>query len=156
MDIARADSTHRPYCFHGIHILAEFYGVSPHLLNDVTWLKSSLQDGIQKSKATLCQMVAQVFEPQGLTIVCLLAESHVSLHAYPEHGAMFCDAFTCNARCHPRPIVDTLIENLKPERVVVREIERGGAGPDIHRLGSDQLFSLPKVVTNELSPDFPR
>lgn len=111
--------------FQGIHILGEMYGISPSLLEDPLSLEEHLRKGIEASEATLCGLQVKEFDTGGLTILALLAESHASVHTYPEFGSLFFDAFTCGDRCHPERIAQALIEALKPEKYVLHKILRG-------------------------------
>ena len=81
--------------FAGCHVLAEFTGVDPELANDRVRLRHLLRSSVERAGATVCDMVDKRFEPHGVTVLALLAESHASIHSYPERGAMFVDVFTC-------------------------------------------------------------
>ena len=113
------------HCFFGVHILGEMFGVDPSLLNDLTFLEESLSEGIRMSGATLCGIQSKQFEPNGVTILGLLSESHVSIHTYPEEGSLFFDAFTCGHRCQPELIAKTLSLALNPKKENFHRIERG-------------------------------
>ena len=111
--------------FLGTHILGEMYGIDAELLDNMDVLGQALNQGIEKSGATLCDMQSKQFEPQGITMLALLSESHASIHTYPDKGALFFDAFTCGRRCQPMRIADALAEALKPSHKVIKEISRG-------------------------------
>src|SRR5579875_446621 len=81
--------------FAGQHVLAEFTGVDPALADDTARLRSILLGALTAAGATVCGVVDKRFEPHGVTVLALLAESHASIHSYPEQGAMFVDVFTC-------------------------------------------------------------
>ncbi len=107
-----------------MHVLGEFYGVKAELLNDRNLLEKAMRDGIKASGATLCQIQVEQFEPTGLTILCLLSESHTSIHTYPDKGALFFDAFTCGDTCQPERIADVLNEALEPQKKQIKVILR--------------------------------
>jgi S-adenosylmethionine decarboxylase len=113
------------HLFHGVHVFGELYGVESKLLDDVKLLESALKKGISKSGATLCNIQIKQFEPNGITILALLSESHASIHTYPEKGALFFDAFTCGDRCKPEQIAEALIEALNPRNNDLNVIKRG-------------------------------
>ncbi|WP_353190083.1 adenosylmethionine decarboxylase [Pandoraea pnomenusa] len=94
-----------PYGFFGRHILADLYGIDAEALNDAPYLCSLLEAGIVRSGATLIKTVDFVFQPSGVTLLMLLAESHVSLHTYPDESRAFFDAFTCGTTCDPHQIL---------------------------------------------------
>ncbi|GAA0539617.1 adenosylmethionine decarboxylase [Saccharopolyspora thermophila] len=111
--------------FTGQHVLAELEGVDPELLDDEQFLRDTLHHALDESRATVCQMIAKRFEPQGVTVLALLSESHASLHTYPEDGSIFIDVFTCGHTAQPERAVQLLAEALKPTTQNVRTIHRG-------------------------------
>ena len=115
----------KEHSFTGIHILGEMYGIEPSLLDNIDYLGKALCEGIEASGASLCDMQSKQFEPQGVTMLALLSESHASIHTYPDEGALFFDAFTCGRTCQPTRIADALAKALKPSHKVMKEIERG-------------------------------
>ncbi|MDR7303038.1 adenosylmethionine decarboxylase [Haloactinomyces albus] len=111
--------------FAGQHVLAELEGVDPGLLDDEQFLRDTLHSALHRSWATVCQVIAQRFEPQGVTVLALLSESHASLHTYPEDGSIFIDVFTCGNRAQPEQAVQLLAEALRPSSVTTQTIRRG-------------------------------
>lgn len=114
--------------FFGQHLLAELYGVAPARLDDPELLADVLRQGVKQGGATLCHLEVRHFRPHGVTVLALLAESHASIHSYPEAGALFFDAFTCGPGCRPGGILDAVVEALAPEEVRSRLIRRGSVG----------------------------
>ncbi len=115
------------YPFAGQHLLAELYGVSPSRLDDPELLARALTQGMSEGGTTLLHLEVRHFQPHGVTVLALLAESHASVHSYPEAGALFFDAFTCGPNCEPEKILGAVVVALAPEQVRTRLIERGGA-----------------------------
>jgi len=111
--------------FAGQHVLAEFAGVDPALLDDVAFLRVTLERSLDRAGATVCDMVSKRFVPQGVTVLALLSESHASLHTYPEVGSMFLDVFTCGNRADPELAAQLLAEALAAEYTNVTIIRRG-------------------------------
>ncbi len=111
--------------FWGMHLLGELYGIPPKKIIDIPRLEALLRKGVELSGATLCSSHTKVFSPSGATIVMILAESHVSVHTYPEYQALFFDAFVCGAHCRPLAISETLIAELRPLRHNLQQIMRG-------------------------------
>jgi S-adenosylmethionine decarboxylase len=95
------------------------------MLNDPELLALYLKRGIEASGATLCNIQIKKFEPNGVTILALLSESHASIHTYPDKGALFFDAFTCGTTCQPSEIARALVEGLSPESTALRSMARG-------------------------------
>jgi S-adenosylmethionine decarboxylase proenzyme len=82
----------------GTHALIDGKGegiLLEQLLNDGGDLQDMLVAALERAGATILKVVTQSFEPQGKTVVAVLAESHASVHTYPEHGVYMIDVFTC-------------------------------------------------------------
>jgi S-adenosylmethionine decarboxylase len=114
-----------PYEFIGTHVIADIRNIDDHTIRDDTYLLTAVAAGIHRSGATICGMQTKHFDPAGLTAVYLLAESHVSIHTYPEHGSLFFDAFTCGEGCDPLGILDELLDALGPCEPRTRVMPRG-------------------------------
>ncbi|HEY9825852.1 MAG TPA: adenosylmethionine decarboxylase, partial [Stenomitos sp.] len=67
----------------GFHCILELYDCSKALLNDADFVRQSLRDAATQAKATLLNEVLHQFEPQGITALALLSESHISIHTWP-------------------------------------------------------------------------
>lgn len=111
--------------FTGQHVLAELEGVDPELLDDEQFLRDTMRSALSESRATVCQMIAERFEPQGVTVLALLSESHASMHTYPEDGSIFIDVFTCGHTAQPEQAVELIAEALKPSAVNTQTVQRG-------------------------------
>lgn len=113
--------------FAGHHVFAEFEGIDPALLDDVAFLRITLERTLDQAGATVCDVVSKRFAPQGVTVLALLAESHASLHTYPEVGSVFLDVFTCGHRADPELAVRLLAEAFAATSTNITTIRRGRA-----------------------------
>jgi S-adenosylmethionine decarboxylase proenzyme, Bacillus form len=111
------------HLFKGNHILAEFYGIS-NTDNDKKKLESCLENCCKSALVTLLKFEYAGFDNGGYTAFALLAESHISIHTYPEHRSVFLDVFTCGNK-NTMTIVELLTDYFKPENKHVRIINRG-------------------------------
>jgi S-adenosylmethionine decarboxylase len=111
--------------FTGRHVLAELHGVDPALLDDPVRLGELLRAAVTQAGATVLDVVAQRFAPQGATVIALLAESHASVHTYPEHGSLFADVFTCGERADPEHALRLLATSLHAASVHLSVLHRG-------------------------------
>ncbi|EOD64967.1 adenosylmethionine decarboxylase [Amycolatopsis vancoresmycina] len=111
--------------FTGRHVLAELHGIDPALLDDPVRLGELLRAAVTEAGATVLDVVAQRFAPQGATVIALLAESHASVHTYPEHGSLFADVFTCGDRADPEHALRLLAKSLHAEPVHLSVLHRG-------------------------------
>jgi S-adenosylmethionine decarboxylase len=75
--------------------------------------------------ATIVDVIYKKFEPQGLTILIMLEESHLSIHTYPEHGFVAFDCYTCSYLTQPGEAVSIFESILKPKQVISKFIDRG-------------------------------
>lgn len=111
--------------FTGRHILGELYGVSFEKVNNLDFMENLLRRGAEAANATICGTIVKKFKPQGLSILILLSESHVSVHTYPEKESIFFDIFTCGIKCKPYKFVEVIENELKPSEKNIKVVERG-------------------------------
>jgi len=78
----------------------------------------------KECNSTLLDLNAYKFDPQGVTSIAMLAESHISIHTWPENGMAVCDVFTCGDKTTPEKGVEYMKEQLKATDIVSREFER--------------------------------
>ena len=121
----------------GEHLLLDLYGVAPALLRDAAALETALRDAAAALGATILHAHLHRFDSVrtglpadgqgGVTGVLLLAESHLSIHTWPEHGFAAIAAFMCGTgTTHAARAV--FERALAPQRVDERVARRGG-GP---------------------------
>lgn len=123
-DNNQASSVEQDYKFRGQHLLASYYDCDHNALADVNTLRQVMEQAVVASGATLLKSAEYIFEPDGITAVYLLSESHASIHTYPEHNACFVDLFTCGNKCSSEKFNAVLQSYLKPQRVDKEEVIR--------------------------------
>ena len=106
------------------HLLLELYGCDSQKLNDESFLRCTLNKSAKLAKATVLNLISNKFDPQGVTAIALLAESHISIHTWPESNYSAIDIFTCGQNMKPELASQYLIEALKAEEHFLRVIER--------------------------------
>ena len=110
----------------GRHLIIELW--TNEGLADRDCLEKAFIDGADLAKATLLHIHLHTFGGGGgITGVVALAESHMSVHTWPENGYGAFDAFMCG-KANPHKLVDVLREALKPIGMIVYEILRGTGG----------------------------
>ncbi len=109
---------------HSNHLLLELYGCDYEKLNDESFLRCSLNRAAKFAKATVLNLISNKFEPQGVTAIALLAESHISIHTWPESKYSAVDIFTCGQNMKPELASKYLIDTLKAEEHFLRVIKR--------------------------------
>ena len=108
----------------GRHLLAELTECDPALLDAPEALADLLREAVRLSGATLVSEVSHRYSPYGVSLVVLIAESHFSLHTWPEYGYAAADFFTCGTAVDPVRACDFLGQALGAQ-VHVREVPRG-------------------------------
>tara|TARA_Y100000766_G_scaffold85001_1_gene72230 strand:- start:220 stop:654 length:435 start_codon:yes stop_codon:yes gene_type:complete len=106
------------------HLLLELYRCDYEKLNDESFLRCTLNNAAKLSKATVLNLISNKFEPQGVTAIALLAESHLSIHTWPESRYSAVDIFTCGKNMKPEIASQYLIESLIAEEHFLRIIHR--------------------------------
>ena len=106
------------------HLLLELYRCNYEKLNDESFLRCSLNRAAKLAKATVLNLISNKFEPQGVTAIALLAESHISIHTWPESSYSAVDIFTCGQNMMPELASQYLIEALNAEEHFLRVIKR--------------------------------
>ena len=107
----------------GTHLLIDLWGARH--LDDIVVIETALRDAVAACGATLLHLHLHHFSPNnGVSGVAVLAESHMSVHTWPERGYAAFDVFMCGS-CDPYAAIEVLREALKPERVQLAEQKRG-------------------------------
>ncbi len=107
-----------------VHIIADFFGVEPELIKRAKKVKSLVDPVLKKASLTVLGSKYHQFKPFGVSCVYLLAESHVSLHTWPEIGYVALDIFTCGERRNAFVAFELLKRAFRPKSVKERVIER--------------------------------
>jgi S-adenosylmethionine decarboxylase len=111
----------------GRHLLIEMHGATG--LDNPALIEEAFRRAIMAAGATLLHLHLHVFTPLGgVTGTASLAESHMSIHTWPEYGYAALDIFMCG-ECNPRACLPDLIGALRPAQVEIREILRGAGVP---------------------------
>ena len=106
------------------HFLLELYRCDCEKLNDESFLRCTLNRAAKLANATVLNLISNKFEPQGVTAIALLAESHISIHSWPESNYSAVDIFTCGQNMMPELASQYLIESLMAKEHSLRVIER--------------------------------
>ncbi len=112
----------------GRHILAEFTGCNCEILNDLEAISKNLKEAARQSGATIVDSVFHRYNPHGLSGVVVIAESHISIHTWPEYGYAAVDFFTCGEQVDPWQACHYMQAKLECEKMHTREISRGIPG----------------------------
>ena len=109
----------------GKHLLVELNGCDPELLNDINIIKDIMLAAAKASGVTVLGESFHQFSPQGVSGVILIAESHLSIHTWPEYGYAGADIFTCGTRVQPEKAAEVIVARLKPRTHSIILMYRG-------------------------------
>ncbi|MEP2944508.1 MAG: adenosylmethionine decarboxylase [Hyphomicrobiales bacterium] len=108
--------------FAGSHIIIDLYDAEG--LNDQARIKSAMLECVEQAGATLLHIHLHPFEPTGVSGVAVLAESHISVHTWPENGYAAFDVFMCGDT-KPETCIDILSRAFNAGRIEVKQLKRG-------------------------------
>jgi len=109
----------------GRHIIAEYTECNRTKLNNAKFLEQCMLEAVRKSGATVVETVFHRYAPQGVSGVVVIAESHLSIHTWPEYGYAAVDFFTCGQTVDPMKAHEVLRESLESSGGSVKELARG-------------------------------
>ena len=109
----------------GIHIISQFYQCQEEILNNSQKIEEILLESCEKANATVIQHTFYQFSPQGVSGIVLLAQSHVSIHTWPEYKYAMVDILTCGDKADPWIIFEEIKERLKSTQFNKTQLTRG-------------------------------
>ncbi len=124
------------YVAPGLHLLIDFWGAKH--LQDEAYIRQALKKAAEACGATVLKIILHSFgEGAGITGVAVLAESHISIHTWPEINYIALDVFVCGS-CDPHKAVPVLQKFFEPKKIKVMEYFRGKNMPDSMRQGKKE------------------
>ncbi len=109
----------------GRHLLIELYGCDVAMLDDIAGIEEHMRTAARKANSTVVNSTFHRFNPYGVSGVVVIAESHLSIHTWPEYGYAAVDIFTCGDSVDPWKAFEYLKDVMKCERESVLELQRG-------------------------------
>jgi S-adenosylmethionine decarboxylase len=109
----------------GRHIVCELSGCHPPLLSDIDGIASMMIAAAKAARATIMESAFHRFEPQGVSGTVILAESHLSIHTWPEKGYAAMDFYTCGDHTDPWLACEYAAQTLQAKSVLTTEFRRG-------------------------------
>ena len=109
----------------GKHLIVELYGCDTGLINDAVRVEHIITEAVNLSRATIVQPVFHQFNPHGVSGVIVIAESHFSIHTWPEYGYCALDIFTCGDQIQSDLSLGYMKEAFRAQSMSVMEIKRG-------------------------------
>ena len=133
----------------GEHITIDFLGVKKDY--SPSFYEKIIYKIAKAAKVQILNVSSHKFEPQGFTLVALLAESHFSFHTFPEKNVISFDFFTCG-KVHPKIALKILKKEIQHERVVTNNFDRSSVGlyDDIYSTSGQKKY----YVVNDVLETF--
>ena len=109
----------------GRHLLLELKICNEEVLNDLGFIRDCLNEAAVQSGATVVGESFYRFSPQGVSGVVNIAESHISIHTWPEYKYAAVDVFTCGDDVDPEAAARLITEKLGAQSHSLIEVRRG-------------------------------
>lgn len=109
----------------GKHLLVELKDCDPEILKSLDKVRDAMVSAAKKAKATIIDVSFHEFSPFGISGMVVIAESHLSIHTWPEYGYAALDIFTCGDIIKPEVAAQFLIEKFRCKNPSVVEMKRG-------------------------------
>ena len=109
----------------GTHLLVELKTCNSKALNDLKKVQDIMVSAAKEAKATIVETSFHKFSPFGISGVVVIAESHLSIHTWPEYGYAAVDIFTCGDALKPEVAAQHLIQRFQSKDPSIVEIKRG-------------------------------
>jgi len=107
----------------GMHLLAEFWDAKH--IEELSVLDNVLRCASEASNSKALKVEICKFSPYGVTGFVILAESHISIHSWPEMNYLAIDIFTCGEHTMPHNALEYLKQIFCPQKIEIQEIKRG-------------------------------
>jgi len=109
----------------GKHLLVELRDCRPGILDDLHAVREAMVDAAKAARATIVDVSFHEFSPFGISGMVVIAESHLSIHTWPEYGYAAVDVFTCGEVIRPEDAARFLIERFGSRNPSMVEMKRG-------------------------------
>lgn len=111
----------------GIHTLIEYHDCSLSALTDGETVRALMLEAVRLAGGTYVTDVFHHFSPHGISGVVVIAESHATIHTWPEHGYAAVDVFTCAASFNHDVFTEHVRDGLQSARVEKKTLTRGAS-----------------------------
>lgn len=109
----------------GTHIVCELSGCNGKLLTDVERVRDIMVCAANEARAEVMEVAFHRFMPQGVSGVVVIAESHLSIHTWPESGYAAVDIYTCGADAQPWKALEHVARSFEAATMRTTEVKRG-------------------------------
>ncbi|HYK53841.1 MAG TPA: adenosylmethionine decarboxylase [Candidatus Eremiobacteraceae bacterium] len=138
----------------GTHIIVELSDCNSRTLSDVDQVTNILVTAAKEANAEVLQTAFHRFTPQGVSGVVVIAESHLSIHTWPEYGYAAMDIYTCGDHTDPWKACRYAAEKFQAKQMLTTEVRRGlpdEAGVYSHVVGKKGAISETRAKNRKLA-----
>gem|GEM_PF-199520 len=118
----------------GKHLLAEFFDCTPNVLNNNALVEQLMTEAAVACGATIVESAFHHFNPYGVSGVIVIAESHLTIHTWPEYGYASVDLYTCGDSCDPAVAFNYLQSKFQASDSNYVEFARGLMDPSTGKM----------------------
>jgi S-adenosylmethionine decarboxylase proenzyme len=119
------EETEEQHTTQGDLLIAEFYDVDFNILNNRYLLEKISKKAVEKSRCNVLKVYSHKFEPQGVSVLCFLEESHLAIHTYPEHNYCCLVIYTCGQTAKPKKAFQVFQKLFKTKNIKLKERKLG-------------------------------
>jgi len=127
----------------GTHLLIDLKDCNPEVLDNLEEVRDAMVSAANEAKATIVDVSFHEFNPIGISGMVIIAESHLSIHTWPEYGYAAVDIFTCGDQIKPLEAAAYLIERFECKNPSITDMKRGLLPPfgekHPHKVTEDKL-----------------
>ena len=109
----------------GTHLLVELRECNTEILKNLEKVRNALVSAAKEAKATIVDVSFHEFNPFGISGVVVIAESHLTIHTWPEYDYAAIDIFTCGDIIKPEVAASFLIKQFECKNPSIVEMKRG-------------------------------
>lgn len=118
----------------GKHLLVELHGCDPEAIKSIDLIREAMVSAARAANATIVGVSFHEFSPFGVSGVVVIAESHLTIHTWPEYRYAAVDIFTCGDTLKPEVAADYIALKLKCKNPSVMEVRRGLINKNVRKL----------------------
>ena len=111
--------------FLGKHLLLELKECDREIINNLDKVRNAMVSAARRAKARVVEEAFHEFNPHGISGMVVIAESHLSIHTWPEYHYAAVDIFTCGELIDPQVAANYLVKKFKSKDHSFKEIKRG-------------------------------
>jgi S-adenosylmethionine decarboxylase proenzyme len=108
----------------GRHLILDLYDCDPGILDSYDQLQTYLETALALAGANILRIFGEKFDPQGVTLLALLSESHASIHTWPELKYAAVDLYTCGDTTNTHKAAEFLKNKLGAQLTEEKELVR--------------------------------